>query len=70
MRVSPFLVELDEPERLKVSALIRLAAISKESLVRVDGSRKRLTTVLPRRVGTFFMGRFEISRNERAVVIM
>ena len=38
IRVSPFLVLLVEGEILKVSALMRLAAISNESLVRVDGS--------------------------------
>jgi hypothetical protein len=35
------------------SADKRLAAISKEVLVRVDGSKKRLMTVRPRSAGTF-----------------
>jgi hypothetical protein len=52
-RVSPLVVLLVEAEILKVSALILLAAISKERRVRVLGSKKRVTTVLPRRTGTF-----------------
>ncbi len=35
------------------SALSRLAAASKDSRVRVESSKKRFTTVLPRRVGSF-----------------
>ena len=66
IRVSPFRALLVEADILKVSALIRLAAISKDNLVRVDGSKKRLTTVLPRRVGTFFIDRDEISLKESA----
>ena len=65
--VSPFVAELVDAEILKVSALILFAAISKESLVRVDGSKKRLMIVLPRRVGTFLMERVEISLKDRAV---
>ena len=65
--VSPLVAELVEAEMLKVSALIRLAAISKESLVLVEASKKRLTTVFPRSVGTFFIGLLEISLNDRAV---
>ena len=66
IRVSPFLTLLVEEEILKVSALIRLAAISKDNRVRVDGSKKRLTTVLPRRVGTFFIDRDDISLKDSA----
>gem|GEM_PF-5804821 len=41
---------------LITSAESRLAASSKEDWVRVDGSRNRLMTVRPRKVGTFLMG--------------
>jgi hypothetical protein len=47
-----------------------LAAISKEVRVRVLGSWKKLTTVFPLRVGTFFMSRKEISLRDSAVVRM
>ena len=49
----------DELDTLKVmvSADNRLAAVSKLSRVRVESSKKRLTTVLPRRAGTFGMAR-------------
>src|SRR5574340_395301 len=67
IRVSPLAVLLPELEMLKVSALIRLAATSKERRVLVLGSKKRLMTVLPRRVGTFLMARWEISLKEEAV---
>lgn len=67
MRVSPFVVELVEAEILNVSALILLAAISKESLVLVEGSKKKLIMVLPRSVGTFLIERVEISLNDWAV---
>ena len=40
-----------------VSALSRFSAISNEVRVRVLGSKNRLTTVLPRSVGTFLIGR-------------
>ena len=61
-RVSPLVVELDEPEMLTASAERRLAAISNDVRVRVDASRNRFTTVFPRRVGTFLIGRWAISR--------
>ena len=67
-RVSPFVVLLVEAEMLKVSALIRLAAISKDKRVRVLGSKNRVTTVLPRRTGTFLMDLAEISLNDSAVL--
>ena len=69
-RVSPFVVLLVEAEMLKVSALIRLAAMSKERRVRVLGSKNRVTTVLPRRTGTFLMVLPEISLNDSAVLRM
>ena len=49
------------------SADKRLAAISKEVLVRVEGSKKRLITVRPRSAGTFLISRLEISRKVSAV---
>jgi hypothetical protein len=67
-RVSPFVVLLVEAEMLKVSALIRFAAISKDSRVRVLGSKNRVTTVLPRRAGTFLIDLPEISLNDSAVL--
>ena len=50
-----------------VSALRRFSAISNEVRVRVLGSKKRLTTVLPRSAGTFLMGRVAISCMTSAV---
>jgi hypothetical protein len=38
------------------------SAISNEARVRVDASMKRFTTVRPRNVGTFLIGRSMISR--------
>src|SRR5262249_36831270 len=49
------------------SADSRLAAISKDGLGLVDGSEKRLMTVLPRSVGTFLISRPDISLNESRV---
>src|SRR3989339_557116 len=61
MRVSPLTI-LDVPADMEwVSAESRLAAVSKESLVLVEGSWKKRTMVFPLRVGTFFTGRSEIS---------
>ncbi len=62
MRVSPLVVEDADAVKLMPSADRRLAAISNEVRVRVEASRKRLMTVLPRRVGTFLIGRSAISR--------
>ncbi len=67
LRVSPFLTELEEVVKLTESAERRFSASSKEMRVRVEGSKKRLTTVCPRRVGTLGMGRSRISRKVRAV---
>ena len=52
---------------LITSAERRFPAISKEVRVRVEGSKKRLMTVRPRSVGTFFISRAYISRNLSAV---
>ena len=56
MRLSPLLNEEPAPEKLTQSADRRLAAISKLLLVRVEGSKKRPSSVRPRRVGTFLIG--------------
>src|SRR5258705_13623952 len=65
--VSPLLtLELDGV-MLTASADKRLAAISNEVRVRVEGSKKRFITVRPRKVGTFFTCRREISRKVSAV---
>src|SRR2546422_1825385 len=60
-RVSPFCTALPEAATFTVSAESRFSANSKEMRVRVEASKKRLTIVLPRRAGTFLMGR---SRSE------
>ena len=49
------------------SALSRLAAASNEIRVRVESSKKRLTTVRPRRVGSFLIGRSARDRSSAAV---
>ena len=61
LRLSPF--ETLDPLALKLmtSALRRFAAASNEMRVRVESSKKRLTTVLPRRVGSFFTSRLATS---------
>lgn len=66
IRVSPFVTDDVEAEILIVSADRRFAAISKDVRVRVEGSKNRLITVLPRRVGTFLMARVEISLKDSA----
>src|SRR5437764_6681239 len=69
-RLSPFESEEPEAEKLRLSADRRFSAISKLDRVRVEDSKKRLTTVLPRRVGTFLIGRSPTSANDLAVVRM
>ena len=64
--VSPFLSDEEALEKLTQSADIRLAAISKLELVRVEGSKNRPSSVRPRSVGTFLIGRRATSRNESA----
>ena len=66
-RVSPFSRLLLEACIFTMSALRRCSASSKETRVRVLGSTKRLTTVLPRRAGTFFTFRSETFLNSSAV---
>ncbi len=65
--VSPFVVLEAAASKEMTSALRNFAAISKEMRVRVLGSRKRLTIVLPRRAGTFFTLRSSTRRNAPAV---
>ncbi len=59
--VSPLDTLLEEEAMLITSAERRLPAISKDVRVRGEASKKRLMRVLPRSVGTFLMGRDEIS---------
>ena len=65
--VSPF-VRLDVlAEILITSALRRNAASSNDARVRVLGSTKKFTSVLPRSAGTFFTSRVPTSLNADAV---
>jgi hypothetical protein len=66
-RLSPFDSAEPEVEKLTESADSRFSAISKLERVRVDDSKKRLITVLPRSVGTFLIGRSATSRKDSAV---
>ena len=66
-RVSPFDTDDRLAPMLTVSADSLFSANSKETRVRVDGSKKRLTIVLPRSTGTLRMRRSEISLNGSAV---
>ena len=65
-RVSPLVTEELAEVQLRASAESTLAAISKELRVRVEASKKRFTTDLPRRLGTFLMGRSSTSFMETA----
>ena len=65
--VSP-LVKLElAAEMLMTFALNRNAASSKEVRVRVLGSIKKFTSVLPRKAGTFFISRVPTCLNASAV---
>src|SRR5579859_2487557 len=66
-RDSPLVWELAATFRLMTSADRRLAAISNVVRVRVEGSKKRLNTLLPRSRGTFFTSRSVTPTNEAAV---
>ena len=66
-RDSPLLVDEEAMFRLMTSAESRLAAISKVVRVRVEFSKKRLNTLLPRIRGTFLTSRSETLTNEEAV---
>ena len=50
-----------------MSAVSRCAASSKLMRVRVEGSMKRFTTVLPRKAGTFLIARSPTALNALAV---
>jgi hypothetical protein len=65
--VSPLAVDERATSRLITSAERRLAAISKVVRVRVEFSKNRLNTLLPRSNGTFFTSRSETSRKLDAV---
>src|SRR5271170_529687 len=67
LSVSPFLNDDDSAEKFTMSAVSRCAASSKLMRVRVDGSTKKLMTVLPRSAGTFLMARSPTALNARAV---
>src|SRR3954469_7452609 len=64
---SPLVCEEAAIFRLITSADSRFAAISKVVRVRVDGSKKRLNTLLPRRIGTFFTSRSVTPTKDSAV---
>ncbi len=66
-KVSPLVVLDTRVSTLITSADRRLAAISKVVRVRVLGSKKRLTTVLPRSSGTFLISRSPTEMNDSAV---
>jgi len=57
LRVSPFFSEEASAVKLMMSAERRCSESSKLMRVRVEGSTKRLMTVLPRRAGTFLIAR-------------
>src|SRR5512134_489512 len=64
---SPLEVELTATLRLMTSAERRLAAISKVVRVRVEPSKNRLNTLLPRSSGTFLMSRSVTPTKDSAV---
>src|SRR5512134_3014572 len=64
---SPLEVELTATLRLMTSAERRLAAISKVVRVRVEPSKNRLNTLLPRSSGTFLMSRSVTPAKDSAV---
>lgn len=67
MRDSPLVTDEVEADMFTASAESRLAAISNDVRVRVEDSKKKLMTVFPRSVGTFFIARLETSLKESAV---
>ncbi len=68
LRLSPLLRLEPFAAKLMTSAESRLAAASKEIRVRVLSSKNRLTTVRPRRAGSFLIGRSARLRSSSAVV--
>ena len=67
LRLSPLLTLDPLAAKLITSADKRFAAASNEILVLVESSKKRLTTVLPLRVGNFFTVPSERRANSAAV---
>ena len=61
---SPLFTDEVDTEKFMVSADSRLAAVSKDSRVRVDSSKKSETTVRPRSVGTLGIARSLTSTKE------
>src|SRR5438552_8000610 len=67
-RDSPFSTDVPFPPlKLSESAESHFSAVSKEKRVRVEASKKRLTTMRPRSAGTFLIGRAAIDRMDSAV---
>src|SRR6266478_1676490 len=66
-KVSPFVTLDVEMLTFTASADKRFAAISKDVLVRVEGSKKRFMIVRPLSAGTFLISRRETSRKVSAV---
>src|SRR6202165_4878770 len=64
---SPLVCEESAMLRLMTSAERRFAAISKVVRVRVEGSKNRLNTLLPRSSGTFFTSRSVTPTKDSAV---
>src|SRR5262249_7141643 len=64
---SPFSTELPLAAKLRESAESHFSAVSKEKRVRVEASKKRLTTIRPRNAGTFLMGRRPMALIDSAV---
>src|SRR3954467_5368077 len=64
---SPLVCDETAMFRLMTSADRRLAAISKVVRVRVEGSKKRLNTLLPRSSGTFLTSRSVTPAKDSAV---
>jgi hypothetical protein len=67
MRVSPLLTDEELAAKLMVSADKRFSANSKDSLVRVEFSKKILAMVMSRSEGTFLIGRCNTSLKLSAV---
>src|SRR6478736_5704200 len=64
---SPFVCDDTAMFRLMTSAERRFAAISNVVRVRVEGSKNRLKTLFPRRIGTFLTSRSVTPTNDSAV---
>ncbi|MCY1531377.1 hypothetical protein D9M68_666010 [compost metagenome] len=65
--VSPLLTDEEEAAKLMMSAESLFSANSKESLVRVEFSKKILAMVISLKAGTFLMGRLIIPLKLSAV---